>query len=64
MTRPHEDTLLYLDGVTVTFDGFRALNALSLVMERCSTGSATGQTATLPLRRAQPGHRRVSPSCH
>ena len=24
------DTLLYLDGVTVTFDGFRALNALSL----------------------------------
>ena len=27
------DTLLYLDGVTVTFDGFRALNALSLVLE-------------------------------
>ncbi|MEA2739919.1 MAG: urea transport system ATP-binding protein, partial [Acetobacteraceae bacterium] len=26
------DTLLYLDGVTVTFDGFRALNALSLVL--------------------------------
>nr|WP_294527173.1 urea ABC transporter ATP-binding protein UrtD [uncultured Rhodopila sp.] len=24
------DTLLYLDGVTVSFDGFRALNALSL----------------------------------
>jgi urea transport system ATP-binding protein len=24
------ETLLYLDGVTVTFDGFRALNALSL----------------------------------
>jgi urea transport system ATP-binding protein len=24
------DTLLYLDGVTVTFDGFRALNGLSL----------------------------------
>jgi ABC-type uncharacterized transport system ATPase subunit len=23
------DTLLYLDGVTVSFDGFRALNALS-----------------------------------
>jgi urea transport system ATP-binding protein len=33
MTRPHDDTLLYLDNVTVTFDGFRALNALSLVME-------------------------------
>src|SRR6201994_4177081 len=27
------DTLLYLDGVTVSFDGFRALNALSLVLE-------------------------------
>ena len=27
------DTLLYLDGVTVTFDGFRALNALSLVLQ-------------------------------
>ena len=28
------DTLLYLDGVTVTFDGFRALNALSLVLQQ------------------------------
>ncbi|MSP01472.1 MAG: urea ABC transporter ATP-binding protein UrtD [Acetobacteraceae bacterium] len=27
------DTLLYLDGVTVSFDGFRALNGLSLVLE-------------------------------
>src|SRR5260221_683013 len=27
------DALLYLDGVTVSFDGFRALNALSLVIE-------------------------------
>jgi len=27
------DSILYLDGVTVTFDGFRALNALSLVLE-------------------------------
>ncbi len=34
MTRPHENTLLYLDNVTVSFDGFRALNALSLVLER------------------------------
>ena len=36
MTQPQTppgDTLLYLDGVTVTFDGFRALNALSLVLE-------------------------------
>ncbi len=27
-----EDTLLYLDGVSVSFDGFRALNNLSLTM--------------------------------
>jgi urea transport system ATP-binding protein len=29
---PTSDTLLYLDGVTVSFDGFRALNSLSLVL--------------------------------
>jgi urea transport system ATP-binding protein len=28
-----EATLLYLDGVTVSFDGFKALNELSLVLE-------------------------------
>ncbi len=33
MTASHTDTLLYLDGVTVSFDGFRALNDLSLVLE-------------------------------
>ncbi len=27
------DSLLYLDGVSVSFDGFKALNSLSLVME-------------------------------
>jgi len=27
------DTLLYLDGVSVSFDGFKALNSLSLVLE-------------------------------
>ena len=27
------DSILYLDGVTVTFDGFRALNALSLIIQ-------------------------------
>ena len=32
--QPHADTLLYLDGVTVSFDGFRALNALSLYLEK------------------------------
>jgi urea transport system ATP-binding protein len=29
---PTSDTLLYLNGVTVSFDGFRALNGLSLVL--------------------------------
>ena len=29
---PISDTLLYLDGVTVSFDGFKALNNLSLVL--------------------------------
>ncbi|HUB12120.1 MAG TPA: urea ABC transporter ATP-binding protein UrtD [Acetobacteraceae bacterium] len=29
----HSNTILYLDDVTVSFDGFRALNALSLVLE-------------------------------
>ena len=32
MTGRSEGTLLYLDGVSVSFDGFRALNALSLVL--------------------------------
>jgi urea transport system ATP-binding protein len=32
MSRLDAKTLLYLDGVTVTFDGFRALNALSFVV--------------------------------
>ena len=27
------NSVLYLDGVTVSFDGFRALNSLSLVIE-------------------------------
>jgi len=34
MKRPHADTLLYLNGVSVSFDGFKALNALSLVLEK------------------------------
>ena len=32
--RPISDALLYLDGVTVSFDGFKALNGLSLVLDR------------------------------
>jgi urea transport system ATP-binding protein len=31
--RPTTDVLLYLNGVTVSFDGFKALNDLSLVVE-------------------------------
>ena len=34
MKRPHTDTLLYLNGVSVSFDGFKALNSLSLVVEK------------------------------
>src|ERR687897_148271 len=33
MTAPVTPTLLYLDNVTVSFDGFRALNALSLTVD-------------------------------
>ena len=36
------DTLLYLDGVTVTFDGFKALNALSMVVEEGELRSVIG----------------------
>ena len=34
MTAPQTHSLLYLDNVGVSFDGFRALNALSLVVEK------------------------------
>ena len=30
----HGETVLYIDGLTVSFDGFKALNALSLVVEK------------------------------
>ena len=36
------DTLLYLDGVEVSFDGFKALNGLSLVVERGELRSVIG----------------------
>lgn len=32
MTSSHKDVMLYLDGVSVSFDGFKALNKLSLVV--------------------------------
>ena len=31
---PRKDTLLYLDGVSVAFDGFKAINNLSLVLDK------------------------------
>jgi len=35
MTQPHvSDTILYLDGVSVSFDGFKALNNLSLYIKK------------------------------
>jgi len=37
-TRP----LLYLDGVSVSFDGFKALNGLSLLVERGEVRSVIG----------------------
>ncbi|MFZ5912637.1 MAG: ATP-binding cassette domain-containing protein, partial [Pseudomonadota bacterium] len=33
MNAVHGDVMLYLDGVSVSFDGFKALNDLSLVIE-------------------------------
>ena len=33
-TPRHSQTMLYLDGVSVSFDGFKALNELSLVIDR------------------------------
>ena len=32
-TQNHHDTIMYLDGVSVSFDGFKALNELSLYVE-------------------------------
>jgi urea transport system ATP-binding protein len=39
---PPTDPLLYLDGVTVSFDGFKALNSLSLLVERGEIRSVIG----------------------
>jgi urea transport system ATP-binding protein len=38
----YADSLLYLDGVTVSFDGFKALNNLSLLVERGEIRSIIG----------------------
>ena len=42
---PTNDTILYLDGVSVTFDGFRALNDLSLYMEKGEMRAVIGALA-------------------
>jgi urea transport system ATP-binding protein len=42
MTAPVTPTLLYLDNVTVSFDGFRALNALSLAIDHAEMRAIIG----------------------
>src|SRR5215211_1752701 len=42
MTAPVTPTLLYLDNVTVSFDGFRALNALSLTVDHAEMRAIIG----------------------
>jgi len=39
---PTTEALLYLDGVTVSFDGFKALNGLSFIVERGEVRSIIG----------------------
>src|SRR4029078_11763961 len=38
------NTILYLDGVSVSFDGFRAINNLSLVLDKGEMRSIIGPT--------------------
>ncbi|RDI60811.1 urea ABC transporter ATP-binding protein UrtD [Microvirga subterranea] len=42
MTEPVTPTLLYLDNVTVSFDGFKALNALSLALDHTEMRAIIG----------------------
>src|SRR5690242_1631560 len=42
MSAPVTPALLYLDNVTVSFDGFRALNALSLAIDRAEMRAIIG----------------------
>ncbi|WP_414474932.1 urea ABC transporter ATP-binding protein UrtD [Microvirga sp. M2] len=42
MTAPMTPALLYLDNVTVSFDGFRALNALSLAVDHAEMRAIIG----------------------
>jgi len=42
-------TLLYLDGVAVSFDGYKALRGLSLILERAKCARSSAPTA--PARR-------------
>src|SRR4051812_7428468 len=42
MTAPVTPTLLYLDNVSVSFDGFRALNSLSLAVDHAEMRAIIG----------------------
>src|SRR5215213_8784302 len=42
MTAPVTPSLLYLDNITVSFDGFRALNALSLAVDEAEMRAIIG----------------------
>src|ERR671920_2583903 len=42
MSAPVTPTLLYLDNVTVSFDGFRALNSLSLAVDHAEMRAIIG----------------------
>ena len=49
--RPTGDVLLYLNGVTVSFDGFKALNELSLVVEEGELRTIIGPNDQAPICR-------------
>ena len=48
MTDAAREPILYLDGISVSFDGFKALNELSLIVERGELRTIIG-----PQRRGQ-----------
>ena len=55
MTESVTPTLLYLDNITVSFDGFRALNALSLAIDEAEP--VVGRELGEQLLIAPPGNR-------
>ena len=48
MTDKAEGSLLYLDDVSVSFDGFKAINRLSLVLEPGEMRAIIGPNAMVP----------------